>query len=689
MRLAARIWVLVAVTAVVCCLALPAAAAPLRPADHIAYDISANLKNMVPPAQKADAAQLAALDVPADILAEHGDPDLVLELYDTSATEHAGPHSVPFWKERSGLHSDVYVAWADLAAPPTSSQQAHTITSAQLDYMRDEFDGRIWESDVFHFGNYEPRPDAPGGERAAIMIYNIRDDAYWSSYRYYTAGYFWASLNDDIQMNAIFIDSFDWANRTGATAARPYLYEGTIAHEFQHLIHSDVDGDEDSFVDEGLADMAEQFLYGTITTGSHIGEYLFYHRDSLIDWDGELYDYGNAVLWQDYLYERLGGGVLQGHPSTRVTPEYAGNKFADTDDKFTDPGDAYIWNLIHDQANGLESIAGLVGGMQALEDYHHDYTLANLLDGVATEAKWNYANLALGGVDSDYYSIADGIPYYHSRYAGNFPPTRKVVRRTNSEPWGANYRTISGLEPGFTPAFTGRVMDGVAAYSAPNEWFGGLGNSLNNTLSRSFSVATGDVLTFRTWFDIEEEWDYGYVEAWDGTQWKQLTQTSLLPAAMSNPNGSSAYDGPGGLTGSSGGWQLASYSLEGLTGDVVIRFRYATDEAVNGLGWYIDDIAVGSQTDAVTDATRGMWTTHGWLYTDGLQQNDWTADVYVPGWRGKLYAVTPVIGTAGIGTFGEGPFIKVPNMPGNSVYVIASNRPNGVARSSGTWATRK
>ena len=115
-----------------------------------------------------------------------------------------------------------------------------------MDYIGAQFDQRIWESDVFHFGNYvsrSPRPDIDG-KRAAIFVHNIRDEAYWSSYRFYIAGYFSSGLNDDLQLNAIFVDSYNWQDRLGVNTTRPslsYLYEGTVAHEFQHLIHHDVD----------------------------------------------------------------------------------------------------------------------------------------------------------------------------------------------------------------------------------------------------------------------------------------------------------------------------------------------------------------------------------------------------------------------------------------------------------------
>ena len=62
------------------------------------------------------------------------------------------------------------------------------------------------------------------------------------------------------------IDAFDWLHRTGANppneprgdlcpnaTARPFLYEGVFAHEYQHLLENYVDCDEASWVNEGLS----------------------------------------------------------------------------------------------------------------------------------------------------------------------------------------------------------------------------------------------------------------------------------------------------------------------------------------------------------------------------------------------------------------------------------------------------
>lgn len=688
-----RTTLLAAVTAALVLLIVPAAAAAVAQRD-IPYDASSQIKNLPAPFQVFPGGQPTGA-LAADLPLHNGEaPDLSLTLYDWDPA-HAGPHQVDFWKEYSGAHSDVYVAWNDLTPPATSSQQDHAITPEQLTYIGGEFDARIWASDVFHFGWYEPRVPAdaaPGfdGTRAAIMIYNIRDEAYWSSYRFYIAGYFWGGLNDEIGLNAIFVDSYNWADRTGPDSLRPYLYEGTVAHEFQHLIHNDVDGNEDSFIDEGMADLAEQFLYGSITTGSHIGEALYYHRDSLTDWDGELYDYGNTLLWQDYLWENAGGDVLGTPVADRTASGH--DPYENSAAKFADPGDAFTWNLIHDQANGLESVGNWVGGMGEVERLHRDWTIANLLDGKVSEAKWNYRNLELGGIDSDYLSIADGIAFYNARVRGNIPPTRKNVwRRTPSEPWGAYYRTYAGQEPGVTLSFAGSPQDGVLAHSAPYQWYSSLGNMLQRTLVKQIDgVMPGDTLGFWTWYDIEPDWDYGYVEASTdgGDTWTQLAQTSALRAGATNMNGSSAWDGPGGLTANSGGWQEAKYDLAGMTGTILVRWRYATDESANGQGWYVDDVTAGAFSDAVTDAAA--WTTNGWVFTTGLQNNDWTADVYVPFAKAKKknYAVKSIVGLGSTDFIGEA-WVSTQYSKSQRLIAVVSNRPDGVFNATGILTIRK
>ena len=91
------------------------------------------------------------------------------------------------------------------------------------------------------------------------------------------------------------------------------LYEGTFAHEFEHLIHFDIDPDEPSWVDEGLADLAG-YICGYGHSAGHIAYYMVYHPfTALTFWGGGLEDYGVSYLFQLYLFEKFGEPPLPQH----------------------------------------------------------------------------------------------------------------------------------------------------------------------------------------------------------------------------------------------------------------------------------------------------------------------------------------------------------------------------------------
>jgi immune inhibitor A len=115
-------------------------------------------------------------------------------------------------------------------------------------------------------------------------------------------------------------------------------------------------------------------------------------------------------------------------------------------------------------------------------------------------------------------------------------------------------------------------------------------------LTRAFDLSdVGEAtLEFWTWYDLEEDWDYAYVEASTdgGETWEILRTPSGTPT---NPNGNSfgwAY------TGKSGGGDVAEWiqervDLSAYTGqEVLIRFEYITDDAVNRPGFVLDDVEI-------------------------------------------------------------------------------------------------
>lgn len=82
-------------------------------------------------------------------------------------------------------------------------------------------------------------------------------------------------------------------------------------------------------------------------------------------------------------------------------------------------------------------------------------------------------------------------------------------------------------------------------------------------------VSTQDSLSFWCWYDIEENWDYAYVEvSLDGRKWDILDE----------------------FTGSSG-WVKKVYPLDTYTGrSIFLRFRYITDGYIENEGLWVDDI---------------------------------------------------------------------------------------------------
>jgi hypothetical protein len=139
----------------------------------------------------------------------------------------------------------------------------------------------------------------------------------------------------------------------------------------------------------------------------------------------------------------------------------------------------------------------------------------------------------------------------------------------------------------------------------------------DTTLTRTFDLttSTGPVsLSYWTWYDIEDGWDYVYLEAsTDGINWQILTTPS---GTTNNPQGSN-YGW--GYTGASGGgsfpiWIHETVDLSQFAGqNLTLRFEYITDSIVTGEGFLLDDLAIpeiGYTTDFESDAAG--WQAAGW-----------------------------------------------------------------------------
>ncbi|WP_090795818.1 hypothetical protein [Paenibacillus sp. GP183] len=223
-----------------------------------------------------------------------------------------------------GTYGEVWVA-NDLNYPAGDPRNSMvTITDGQVQYLLNEFDNRMYQKEVGFFGPPKERKGVDGyngwykddSGRTVILINNIKDQSYYNSnYPSYIAGYFSPTVSDFSDRNVMTIDCFDWLNRTGPNAIKPYLYEGVFAHEFQHLLHRDTDSGEENFINEGLSDFA-QYLVGYGHSQTHVNFFMNHLRNSLTLWGDQsdlqiLGDYGNAYLFQLYLYEKYGEAFIQ------------------------------------------------------------------------------------------------------------------------------------------------------------------------------------------------------------------------------------------------------------------------------------------------------------------------------------------------------------------------------------------
>jgi immune inhibitor A len=196
----------------------------------------------------------------------------------------------------------------------------------------------------------------------------------------------------------------------------------------------------------------------------------------------------------------------------------------------------------------------------------------------------------------------------------------------------------------------------------------GQGNDLNHHLARTFDLRDAGegplTLEFDTWFSIEADWDYLYVEAsTDGETWQRL-----MPVDKSTPDDRESvmpsqrgHDGLGtipGFTGRSGDldgdgrvetnpecnpaaerplaedrvgeetadpcevprWVRAVFDLDAYRGATVdIRFHYFTDMAAVEDGALIDNVsveAIGFRDDFESETFRG-WKVDGFTLSTG------------------------------------------------------------------------
>ena len=341
-------------------------------------------------------------------------------------------------------------------------------------------------------------------------------------------------------------------------------YNALISHELQHLVHHHGDPNEESWVNEGLSQVASE-MGGGGTNG--IASFLAAPDTQLNYWPATAaasIHYAESELFFDYLLDHYGGRQ---------------NAKA----------------LVDEPANGIAGVQAYLGHFGvSFDDVFADFVAANLLD------------------------LSSG-PYSHDHYDGT---TTAVTEATGANgngtvsQFGTDYLHVpAGSSGSFDFQGSKEVTIGIPPTDGAF-WWSGRSDSIDSKLTREvdLSSVSSATLSFDTWYDIEDGWDYAYVVASTdgGATWSALPGEHTTTR---NPSGA-AY-GPG-YTGDSAGWVHETTNLSAYAGrKVLLRFEYITDDATNLTGFAVDNIQVPQIAPVDTSDSASGWVADGFQRITG------------------------------------------------------------------------
>jgi hypothetical protein len=306
-------------------------------------------------------------------------------------------------------------------------------------------------------------------------------------------------------------------------------------------------------------------------------------------------------------------------------PHYAASYlfFDYTAERFGSDFTRAVIHAPHEGVNGVQEVLDQrVGGMR-FEDLFADWAVANLLnDPSVGDGRYAYPNEKSFRVSRvpllNQYPITRTMQMH--QYAATYFALESAVNGVEGRSDGASDVTIY-----FTGTMTTTLLP-VAAHSSRWMWYSNRADVADTTLTRQFDLThvSKATLQFWTWFDIEKDFDYAYVEVstdggktWDILPGKHTT--------TSNPNGASyghAFTGRSGVSDSKSPaqWVQERMDLAAYAGKtILLRFEYITDDAYNAPSWVIDDIAIPeiNYSDGVEDGDGG-WQAAGFIRTDNM-----------------------------------------------------------------------
>jgi len=453
-----------------------------------------------------------------------------------------------------------------------------TIDPVALQTTAITFETKVYPADRAAYGS-EWTPGIDADPRVDILVARIPGRA---------AGYFSSADEYPVWVNQFSAErEMIYVNAAAPRFATDYFYS-VLAHEFCHMIQFNKRVRSVVWFNEGQAQLCERFVG---YSGGFDQQFLRQPDTQLNDWsdldkDATLH-YGAALLFLEFLRQHAGGD------------------------------DLINALLAHGINTPLDVDAVLKArGQPGMDEQFADFVAANALIGSSPDAKYAYSGSRLSAAGP---SAQDRVT------SGN-------ELKTTVHEYATRYVALplAAVHVKFTGQTTQRVIP-TDAHSGRSLWWSDRVDGLDSTLTREVDLtsATKATLSFWSWYEIEPDFDYGYVSVSTdgGKRWMTL-KTDATTA--DDPNGNNLGNG---MTGHSGNgakpaWVKQTADLGAYAGKKVqLRFEYVTDGALNFNGLAIDDIAIpeiGFSDDAEQD---NGWAANGFIRSSNVVKQRYVVQV--------------------------------------------------------------
>lgn len=537
----------------------PQATPTPRPADDTLQTLSE--ATIEPRDLRALVERFKGIDIPATVSAQPADHQVgdVVE-FTASNTDTNEPFTV---KARLVYRTDNAYFFAD---------EEVAVNEDAVKRLMDDFQQNTYPTNREFFGS-EWNPGVDGDPRLYILFarglgFNLL--GYYSSDDEYSK-----LANENSNEKEIF-----FINADNTSPSDPDL-ASTLAHEFQHMIHWAQDINEETWMNEGASMLAEAL--NDVPPDSYAEDFTNDPDLQLTAWDGDdsLPHYGAGYLFWAYFLDRFG------EETTKA--------------------------LVAEDANGMAAVDNVLAATGQTDlDTSEPLTAEELF------ADWVIANYIN---DADFDQGQFGYP---SRPNLNRAETTDVFydcpvrQQATVHQFGTDYYRLE-CQGTFTLNFTGGVEVNVVPVEIENGQFAMYGHRSDESMTgmrREFDLSgvSAATLRYNAWWDIEEGYDYGYVNI--STDGGNTWQTLKTPGGTDeDPNGANLG---WGYTAQSDGWRTEEIDLSDYAGQKIwLSFEYITDAALNMPGLLIDDVEIPELNYAEDfENGTGDWETSGFVRMD-------------------------------------------------------------------------